>query len=148
MCFGMHQLIPFYFMKWCLAPQSLGLVFKDQLTLSFCNSEVIHWLLLKCHCRHSVFHTHTHSDSIWKWPLLKFCHAKCDRHWDTIPFGKAFYLNLTLKRALLLFWNFRSMLAFLATMGRGQRFMTLAGFTVGRLWKKVAPCFLPCLRFM
>lgn len=73
----MHQLIPFYFMKSCLAPQSLGLVFEDQLALFFYNSEVIHWLLLTCHCRCYVFHTHTHSDSIWKWQLLEFCYTIC-----------------------------------------------------------------------
>lgn len=55
---------------------------------------------------------------------------KCERHWDIISFGKAFYLNLTLKTFLLWFRNFRSVLAFLATTGVGQHFMTLTGIIV------------------
>ena len=66
--------------------------------------------------------------------LLHYMYVKkCEKHWDIISFGKAFYLNLTLKRFLLWFRNFRSVLAFLAIIGIGQHFMTLTGFIVRRL---------------
>lgn len=66
---------------------------------------------------------------------------KCDRHWIIIIFGKAFYLNLILKKSLFLLRNFRSMLAFLATIGLGQSFMALTGFTVRRLSNKFLGVF-------